>query len=246
MTTLLGLSPTLIATRRCGRCSRIARRCRRRSISRRVWRGRRRNAGLFPQAAAEIIAGCCSAELYDLDVVAKGSARAGTLAIPVVKLLGEEVRRRDRAAAAHVHLGATSQDVLDTGLVLQLRAAVALLVEDAIALARAFAGAHAANRHQCDAGADVAAAGDADHLRAEGGPDGWDRSRVASHDLQAAAAGRPCCCNMAGRPARSRCSAPEAWRCPRRWGRSWDWRCPPHPGRGIATGWPNSLPPPCC
>ncbi len=91
--------------------------------------------GLVPAAAAEVIAACCDADLYDLAAIAQGAARAGTLAIPVVKALGEEIRRRDPAAAAHVHLGATSQDVLDTGLVLQLRAAVALLLEDAATLA---------------------------------------------------------------------------------------------------------------
>ncbi len=91
--------------------------------------------GLIPREAAEIIATCCHAELYDLARIAHGAQRAGTLAIPVVKALGEEIRARDADAAAHVHLGATSQDVLDTGLVLQLRAAVMRLLSDARRLA---------------------------------------------------------------------------------------------------------------
>jgi 3-carboxy-cis,cis-muconate cycloisomerase len=135
MTTLLGLSPALIAS----------------PTLRAVFEDRatlqatldfeaglaraQARCGLIPQASAEAIAACCRAELYDLAAIAHGSARAGTLAIPVVKLLGEAVRKRDPAAAAHVHLGATSQDVLDTGLVLQLRAAVDLLLGDAATLA---------------------------------------------------------------------------------------------------------------
>ena len=91
--------------------------------------------GLVPESAARSIAACCRAELYDLDAIATDAQRAGTLAIPMVKRLGAEVRRRDGAAAAHVHLGATSQDVLDTGLVLQLRDAVWLLLAEAETLA---------------------------------------------------------------------------------------------------------------
>jgi 3-carboxy-cis,cis-muconate cycloisomerase len=147
MTTLLGLSPALIAN----------------PSVRAVFEDRatlqatldfeaalaraQAKCGLVPNDAAETIAACCKAELYDLASVSQGAQRAGTLAIPVVKLLGEEIRRRDPAAASYVHLGATSQDVLDTGLVLQLRAAVALLLAGAAVLAghlRALAELHAA------------------------------------------------------------------------------------------------------
>jgi 3-carboxy-cis,cis-muconate cycloisomerase len=91
--------------------------------------------GLIPPEAAEIIATCCHAELYDLATISHGAQRAGTLAIPMVKALGEEIRARNPDAASHVHLGATSQDVLDTGLVLQLRTAVSHLLNDAAGLA---------------------------------------------------------------------------------------------------------------
>ena len=50
--------------------------------------------------------------------------RAGTLAIPLVKLLTARVSAFDPAAAGHLHLGATSQDVADTALALALGPAV--------------------------------------------------------------------------------------------------------------------------
>ena len=85
--------------------------------------------GVIPAEAAAPIASACRAELYDLDALAAGALRAGTLAIPLVKRLGEEVARRDPAAASWVHFGATSQDVLDTALVLQVRRAMPQLLE---------------------------------------------------------------------------------------------------------------------
>jgi 3-carboxy-cis,cis-muconate cycloisomerase len=90
--------------------------------------------GVIPAAAVAPITAACQAELYDLDALAVGALRAGTLAIPLVKRLGEEVARHDTAAAGWVHFGATSQDVLDTALVLQLRRAVPLLLSQAEAV----------------------------------------------------------------------------------------------------------------
>jgi 3-carboxy-cis,cis-muconate cycloisomerase len=52
-------------------------------------------------------------------------------------------------AAAYVHLGGTSQDIIDTGLVLQLRAGIELLLADLAAMANAAAGlaqTHAATK----------------------------------------------------------------------------------------------------
>ena len=49
---------------------------------------------------------------------------AGNLAIPLVKQLTAQVKARDPDAARYVHWGATSQDAIDTGLVLQLRGAL--------------------------------------------------------------------------------------------------------------------------
>ena len=53
--------------------------------------------------------------------MAREAALAGNVAIPMVKALTALVAKSDPEAAAFVHWGATSQDAMDTGLVLQLR-----------------------------------------------------------------------------------------------------------------------------
>lgn len=83
--------------------------------------------GIFPMAAAQVIASHCTVEAFDLDVIAAEGARAGSLAIPLVKRLTTRVEADDRAAAAWVHWGSTSQDVIDTAMVLCTRRALALL-----------------------------------------------------------------------------------------------------------------------
>lgn len=80
--------------------------------------------GVVPQEAVAPIAEACRAELFDFERLAEGAARSGNLAIPLVQALTERVLRADPAAARFVHFGATSQDALDTALVLQLRAAL--------------------------------------------------------------------------------------------------------------------------
>jgi 3-carboxy-cis,cis-muconate cycloisomerase len=80
--------------------------------------------GLIPAAAASAIAACCRAEHFDLAALARAAAAAGNLAVPLVARLTERVARDDAEAARFVHWGATSQDAIDTGLVLQLRASL--------------------------------------------------------------------------------------------------------------------------
>ncbi|MBV9086157.1 MAG: hypothetical protein JOY79_01615, partial [Acidobacteriaceae bacterium] len=84
-------------------------------------------AGVIPPTAAAPISAKCKAELFDLDELARAAAKAGNVAIPVVKQLTKLVAERDTEAARYVHWGATSQDVIDTGLVLQLRSALRLM-----------------------------------------------------------------------------------------------------------------------
>ena len=57
-------------------------------------------------------------------------AVAGNSAIPLVKALGQQIAAVAPEAERYVHLGATSQDVMDSGLVLQLRAALGLIEAD--------------------------------------------------------------------------------------------------------------------
>ena len=95
--------------------------------------------GVVPAGAADVIASHCRAELYDIDALARAAALAGNTAIPLVKALTARVARADAEAARYVHWGATSQDAMDTGLVLQLRAAFTALEQDLERLAAALA-----------------------------------------------------------------------------------------------------------
>jgi 3-carboxy-cis,cis-muconate cycloisomerase len=83
--------------------------------------------GFIPASAAPAIEAKCRAELYDMTVLARAAAKAGNLAIPLVKQLTVLVAQKDKDAARYVHWGATSQDAIDTGRVLQLRQALALI-----------------------------------------------------------------------------------------------------------------------
>ena len=95
--------------------------------------------GLIPAAAVTPIAAACQAELYDFAALAEAIIPAGNSAIPLVKALGKQIAASDAQAERFVHLGATSQDAMDTGLVLQLRAAIGLLESDLAQLADALA-----------------------------------------------------------------------------------------------------------
>jgi 3-carboxy-cis,cis-muconate cycloisomerase len=97
-------------------------------------------AGVVPAAAVAAIASQCRADAFDVEALARGSALAGNTAIPMVQALTALVAKHDEAAARFVHWGATSQDAMDTGLVLQLREALDLLDADLARLADLLAG----------------------------------------------------------------------------------------------------------
>jgi 3-carboxy-cis,cis-muconate cycloisomerase len=80
--------------------------------------------GVIPASAAPAIARGCVAERFDVEALAREGARAGNPAIPLVRQLTALVEQDDPVAAGYVHWGATSQDAMDTGLVLQLRPAL--------------------------------------------------------------------------------------------------------------------------
>lgn len=102
--------------------------------------------GVIPQAAADLIAACCRPELYDIAEIGRRTTLAGNPAIPLVALLTAEVKKRDPAAAEFVHFGATSQDVIDTGLDATISAGLDLLLTRLRAAADGLAGL--ARRHR--------------------------------------------------------------------------------------------------
>lgn len=80
--------------------------------------------GVIPASAVAAIESACQARYLDFPSLAEAAASAGNLAIPLVKQLTAQVKQQDPDAARYVHWGATSQDAIDTGWVLQLRQAL--------------------------------------------------------------------------------------------------------------------------
>ena len=80
--------------------------------------------GVIPRQAVAPIQAAAKADRFDLDAIGAAAAGDGNLAIPLVRQLTHAVEAIDHDAARYVHWGATSQDIIDTGLVLQLQGAV--------------------------------------------------------------------------------------------------------------------------
>ncbi len=95
--------------------------------------------GVIPASAVDAIVGAAHLDQYDSAAIAGEAPRAGNLAIPLVQHLTRRVAERDKAASRYVHWGATSQDIIDTALVLQLRASIPLVAADLGRAARAAA-----------------------------------------------------------------------------------------------------------
>jgi 3-carboxy-cis,cis-muconate cycloisomerase len=100
--------------------------------------------GLAPTTAADAVtAASADPGRLDLATVVATAADAGNPVPPLVRALRDAVGERDAVA---VHVGATSQDVLDTALMLLARDAVAAIDADLTAAAGAAARLAAAHR----------------------------------------------------------------------------------------------------
>lgn len=100
--------------------------------------------GVIEPAAAAVIDQRLDGFAPDLAGLDRGTGEAG---VPVPALVGQLRSRVGGEAAGFVHWGATSQDIIDTALVLQLREALALLggrLTDVIAALSELADAHRA------------------------------------------------------------------------------------------------------
>jgi len=90
--------------------------------------------GLVPQEVANAVTGAAKVENLRLDEIARSTVKVG---YPVVALVRELGRAAGGEAARFIHLGATTQDILDTALVLQMRSGVAAIRRDLVATAQA-------------------------------------------------------------------------------------------------------------
>lgn len=103
------------------------------------------SAGVLEKGEAELIAGACEAARFDARAIAVEARSAGTLVVPFLAQLRPQVAVASKEAAASLHQGATSQDVVDTALVLCLRPAAQRVA--ALSAALGDAAAALAKRH---------------------------------------------------------------------------------------------------
>jgi 3-carboxy-cis,cis-muconate cycloisomerase len=92
--------------------------------------------GLIPTAAAAEIVAKADIARFDLERLRAGTELAGYPIVPLVKALGAAC---EGEAGRYVHWGATTQDIVDTGLVLQIRDGLALIAADLEGIAAALA-----------------------------------------------------------------------------------------------------------
>jgi len=101
------------------------------------------SVGLVPGEAADAITAACDASLYDVAEIGRESSATGTPVMPMLQ------RLRDRLGgdvAGYVHLGATSQDAMDTAAILVAHRAIEAIAGDSLNAATLCAGL--AERHR--------------------------------------------------------------------------------------------------
>lgn len=82
--------------------------------------------GLAEAGSRTVLESLLDASFVDTELLVRDARAAGNIAIPFVRQLTAAVKSSSEVAARSVHLGATSQDVLDSALVLQMREAIKL------------------------------------------------------------------------------------------------------------------------
>ncbi len=101
------------------------------------------SAGVIEEAEAEAIAAACVADRFDAAAIAAAASGSGNPVVPLKAALTEAV---EGPAAAHVHRGATSQDILDTAAMLIAARALDPLLDDLLAARLAAGGLARAHR----------------------------------------------------------------------------------------------------
>src|SRR5437868_5311337 len=91
--------------------------------------------GVIPQEAADAIARLAPAVVLDMAALKREADNVGYPILGLVRQLSEKLGEAGRS----VHWGATTQDIMDTGTVLQIRAALSIVERDLGAVAAALA-----------------------------------------------------------------------------------------------------------
>ncbi|MEV0439414.1 3-carboxy-cis,cis-muconate cycloisomerase [Streptomyces spectabilis] len=112
--------------------------------------------GVVPPGAARAITAAARADRLDLRALAVHARESANPVVGLVRALTDAVAAADADAAAYVHRGSTSQDVLDTAAMLVARDALGLLRADLGRVERALAGLARAHRDTVVAGRTLA------------------------------------------------------------------------------------------
>jgi len=99
--------------------------------------------GVIPAGAAEQIASQAGTLSVDFDQLRSGTEQAG---FPVIELVRQLRAHVGNDTADYVHWGATTQDMMDTALVLQIRASIAILEPGLKTIIQSLA--HLADQHR--------------------------------------------------------------------------------------------------
>lgn len=86
-------------------------------------------SGLAASGSSQTVETLLDASFVDIELLERQASRSGNIAIPFVGQLTAAVKKRSEPASLAIHLGATSQDLLDTAVVLQIADALPLLEE---------------------------------------------------------------------------------------------------------------------
>jgi 3-carboxy-cis,cis-muconate cycloisomerase len=99
--------------------------------------------GLIPLEAAEDIAAHCRVGEFDVEQIGREAVDSANPVVPLIKALRARV---SKVAAPHVHRGATSQDILDTAMMVIARRAIDVMLKDLVEAAAS--AAWLADRHR--------------------------------------------------------------------------------------------------
>lgn len=104
--------------------------------------------GVVPEDAARVISKVCTTFEIDQAALKAGTERVGYPVLPLVR----QIAAAAGDAGGYVHWGATTQDIMDTALILQVRAGLDLIEKDVRRLMQALCGAAVTHRHTPMAG----------------------------------------------------------------------------------------------
>ena len=85
---------------------------------------------MIPDYAATAISRAATTDGFDAEALARDARQSATIGVPLVKALTTRVRAIDERSARFVHFGATSQDLVDTAMILLLGRSQAILARD--------------------------------------------------------------------------------------------------------------------